>query len=156
MTSLDVAADPALRARRAVFGPMTRFLNPLIRRLAGRPILPMVALVHHHGRRSGRTYATPVMIGAADSAFIIPLTFGSTSDWCRNTLVTGSASITWHGREYGADHPAIVDDAPIRAELSTAFDPVQRFLLRSMGTHRFLRLRITPRDTIAGGGRSAG
>jgi hypothetical protein len=54
------APDVALQARRAFFGPLTRLLNPAIRRLAGRSGVPLLGLVHHQGRRSGRTYATPV------------------------------------------------------------------------------------------------
>ena len=75
--------DRALTVRRAVFGPLTRLLNPAIRRLAGRAGVPLLGLVYHHGRRSGRTYATPVGAGSTGAALLIPLTFGSGSDWCR-------------------------------------------------------------------------
>ena len=39
---------------RVVMGPMTKVLNPAMRRLAGRPHFQMAALVRHTGRRSGR------------------------------------------------------------------------------------------------------
>lgn len=107
-------------------------------------MLPMVGLVHHYGRRSGRTYATPVAIGYTGTAFFIPLTFGSSSDWVRNILASGDASVTWRGREYAVDDPLLVDDVSVPSELSGAFNLVLRLMLKAMGTHRFLRLQTTP------------
>ena len=50
---------PALVVRIAM-RPMTKLLNPLIRKLAGRRHFRMAALVRHVGRRSGRSYLAPV------------------------------------------------------------------------------------------------
>jgi deazaflavin-dependent oxidoreductase (nitroreductase family) len=134
------SADRAVRARRAIFGPLTWLLNPLIRRLAGRPGVPLVGLVQHRGRRSGRTYVTPVGVGTTDTSLLIPLTFGSGSDWCRNVLAAGGGTVTWRGIPYTAREAALVEDASIRVELATAFGRFQRFAFRLMGTHQFLRL----------------
>jgi deazaflavin-dependent oxidoreductase (nitroreductase family) len=134
------SADRALRARRAIFRPLTRLLNPLIRRVAGRPGVPLVGLVHHRGRRSGRTYVTAVGVGATDTSLLIPLTFGSGSDWCRNVLAAGGGTVTWRGVPYTAREATLVDDVSVRVELATAFGHFQRFAFRLMGTHQFLRL----------------
>ena len=132
----------ALRLRRGFFGPLTRALNPLIRRVAGGSRTPVVSLVYHRGRRSGRTYASPVGVGSTGREFLIPLTFGADADWCRNVLAAGRCSILWRGRKYTAVEPEVVIDDSVRSELADAFDPIQRFLLRAMGTHAFLRIRI--------------
>ena len=67
---------------------MTRVLNPLIVRLA---LLHfhMAAQLTHTGRRSGRTYVTPVGARRAGDLVLIPLTFGNQSDWSRNVLAAG-------------------------------------------------------------------
>ena len=146
-----LAGDRALGARRAFFGPLTRLLNPTIRRRAGRPGVPLIGLVYHQGRRSGRTYATPVGVGSTGTAFLIPLTFGADSDWCRNVLAAGGCAIKLRGREYAADQAEVVDDASVRADLRTAFGAFTRLQLRAMGTHRFLRLRLRERLLTLGG-----
>src|SRR5579859_5341223 len=45
-------------------------LNPLTRRLARTSHGP-VAIVRHVGRRSGRQYETPIIVGPADNGFVI-------------------------------------------------------------------------------------
>jgi len=134
------SADRALRARRAFFGPLTRLLNPTIRRLAGRAGVPLVGVVSHQGRRSGRTYATPVAVASTGTALLIPLTFGPTADWVRNVLAASGCTVVWHGRRYLAHEAAVVDDVAGRAEVHRAFGPVLRIALQAMGTHHFLRL----------------
>ena len=47
-----------------VMRPMTKVLNPLVRKLAGRPHFRMAAQVWHVGRRSARSYMTPVIVPA--------------------------------------------------------------------------------------------
>ena len=142
MSTIALASDRALRARRVFFTPLTRLLNPIIRRVAGRPGVPLVGLVAHQGRRSGRTYATPVGVGWTGAAFLIPLTFGSTADWCRNVVAAGGCTVRWNGDTYTADQAEVVDDLAARAELNAAFGPLLRFFLRAVGTHEFLRLRV--------------
>jgi hypothetical protein len=44
---------------RTVIGPMTRVLNPLIVKFAGRRHFFMAAQIQHVGRRSGKVYVTP-------------------------------------------------------------------------------------------------
>ena len=58
-------------------GPMTRVLNPLIRRIAGRRHMNMAAQIYHRGRRIGRPYVTPARARLHGDTFWIPLTFGT-------------------------------------------------------------------------------
>ena len=83
-------------------------------------------------------------------ALLIPLTFGADADWCRNVLALGRCSVKWRGRIYAAVEPEVVKDVSVLAELTTAFDPLQRQAFRLIGTHTFLRLRIADPESSAG------
>ena len=76
-----------------VMQPMTKMLNPLIRKLAGRRHFRMAAQIRHVGRRSGRPYMTPVGARLSGDVAVIPLTFGNQSDWSRNVRAAGGCSI---------------------------------------------------------------
>ena len=133
--------DRATAVRRALFGPLTRLLNPRILEVAGTAERPRFGVVEHRGRRSGRTYATPLGVRGFPGGFLIPLTFGPDADWCRNVLAAGECVIRWRGRRYTAVEPRVVDVAEVRDELRAASGPLERLALRLMGTRRFLRLR---------------
>src|SRR5205823_14255345 len=47
------------RARR-VIRAVARLVNPVVLLVAGRRWMPVVGVMHHRGRRSGRAYATPL------------------------------------------------------------------------------------------------
>jgi len=140
-TTAQRGRDRALGARRAFFGPLTQVLNPLIRRMAGRAGVPLIGLVRHRGRRSGKTYVAPVAIGATETVFLIPLTFGSGSDWCRNVVAAGGCEVKLRGVEYLAQGAQVVDDLSVLSEIDAAFNPVLRYALRAQGIHQYLRLR---------------
>jgi hypothetical protein len=155
ITTAEHRRDRALAARRAFFGPLTRVLNPLIGLMAGRAGVPLIGLVRHRGRRSGTMYLAPVAIGTTETVFLIPLTFGPGSDWCRNVLASGTCEVKLCGVEYHAQGAEIVDDLNVRSEIDAAFNPVLRFLLAAQGIHQFLRLqsnhsRITTGRDAAG------
>ena len=63
---------------RHVVRPMTRVLNPAIRRLAGRRH-PALARLGHRGRRSGREYVTPVSAHLTGDTFVVPAMIGTGS-----------------------------------------------------------------------------
>src|SRR2546426_7479234 len=62
------------RARRAIRF-VAGFVNPLVLLIAGRRWMPIVGILHHRGRRSGRIYASPLGMRPAPGGFVIPLTF---------------------------------------------------------------------------------
>jgi deazaflavin-dependent oxidoreductase (nitroreductase family) len=130
----------ATNLRRAFFGPLTQVLNPHIMKIAGTVRVRPFGIVEHRGRRSGRTYSTPLAVRGFPGGFLIPLTFGPEADWCRNVLSAGECVIRWKGTQYTATEPEIVDAASAGAELRAATSRVERFLLRLMGTRLFLRL----------------
>ncbi len=85
-----VAPSPVVRI---LIRPMTKLLNPLIRKFAGWPHFRMAAQIQHVGRRSGRTYLTPASARLSDAVILIPLTFGNQSDWSRYVRVAGGCSV---------------------------------------------------------------
>ena len=67
---------------RRVIRSVARLVNPLVLRIAGRRHMPVVGIVHHRGRKTGRPYATPLGIRpAAAGGFVMPLTFGEAAGW---------------------------------------------------------------------------
>ncbi|HEY2130305.1 MAG TPA: hypothetical protein VGH77_24315 [Streptosporangiaceae bacterium] len=136
-------AGPSLVVR-AVVRPLTKILNPLIMKLAGRPHFRLAAQIRHTGRRSGRPYVTPAGARLAGDVIVIPLTFGSRSDWAQNVWAAGGCSIRLRGRDYRATQPEfrrVVDAGPL---LRAAFSPVERASFRLLGIKQVVRLRIAP------------
>src|SRR5207245_10464234 len=85
-----VIGRPTGKRRRAsafaYLGSLTRLLNRPAARIAGSRLLPFWSVVRHRGRRSGRTYATPVAARRTADGFAIPLAFGETADACRHAI----------------------------------------------------------------------
>src|ERR1700693_5570676 len=50
-------------------------------------------ILTHAGRKSGRVYRTPVDVFRAPEVFLIALTYGRESEWVKNGLAAGSASL---------------------------------------------------------------
>jgi deazaflavin-dependent oxidoreductase (nitroreductase family) len=114
-------------------------VNPLTIPLTHRR-LTRFAIVEHRGRRSGRTFMTPVEARrATDGGFIIPLTWGEGTDWFRNVRAAGGCILNWHGRRYTLVNPEVVAGPEARS----AFHPVERLLLKLAGV-RFVHLRQAP------------
>jgi deazaflavin-dependent oxidoreductase (nitroreductase family) len=135
---------PPSRFVKIVMGPMTRMLNPLIVKLAGRPHFHMAARLTHTGRRSGETYVTPVGARRAGDVVLIPLTFGSQSDWSRNVLAVGRCSLRLEGIDYDATAPALLSPQEADPHVRTAFGRLERASMRMLGIQQFLCLSVTP------------
>ena len=123
---------------RRVIRSVARLVNPLVLRIAGRRHMPVVGIVRHRGRNTGRTYATPLGIRpAAAGGFVIPLTFGEAAGWYHNIVAAGWCVITWCGQDHTVANPLIVD----RATALPAFPRYERLALRAIGINQFLWLR---------------
>jgi deazaflavin-dependent oxidoreductase (nitroreductase family) len=73
-------------------------------RIAGGRHLPVVGIVHHRGRKTGRPYSTPLGIRpAAAGGFAMPLTFGEAAGWYRNIVAAGWCVVTWRGEHDGRE-----------------------------------------------------
>ena len=128
----------------AVVRPMTKILNPVIRKFAGRKHFPMAAQVRHVGRRSGAQYTTPVGVRRSGDMAVIALTFGNRSDWSRNVRAAGGCSIRMGGEDFIATAPRFLSPEQARPLVAAAFSPMERASFRLLGIKQFLALRITP------------
>jgi deazaflavin-dependent oxidoreductase (nitroreductase family) len=135
---------PPSRFVKIVIGPMTKVLNPLIVRLAGRPHFHMAAQLTHTGRRSGRVYVTPVGARRAGDVVLIPLTFGNESDWSRNVRAAGRCSLRLAGVDYEASAPTLVSPEEAGPHVRAAFGRLERASMRMLGIRQFLRLSVVP------------
>ncbi|WP_162256598.1 nitroreductase family deazaflavin-dependent oxidoreductase [Agromyces sp. Soil535] len=84
---------------------------PVALALSGRRWFPLWAIMHHDGRRSGTHYDTPVAVIPAMSTdiFLIGLPWGPKTNWARNVLAAGGATVTWKGRVHRATEPRLID-----------------------------------------------
>ena len=96
----------------------------------------LFAIVRHVGRRSGRTYETPVIVFPLLDGFVLALTYGKEVDWYRNVTAAGRCVIIWHQREYAISRiePMTLHDA--QPLLRQPF----RTLLGVFGTQHFVRM----------------
>jgi deazaflavin-dependent oxidoreductase (nitroreductase family) len=124
------------RTRRLIRA-VARVVNPLVLRIAGRRHMPILGVVHHRGRKTGRRYATPLGVRPAPGGgFVIPLTFSEASQWYQNILAAGWCVITYRGADHTVDGPVVVD----RATAGPAYPRYERLALRLIGVNEFLRL----------------
>src|ERR1700730_15441252 len=120
-----------------------RFVNPLVLLIAGRSWMPVVGILHHRGRRSGRDYATPIGMRPLGDGFVIPRTFSDNAAWYLNVKAAGEGRITYLGRQYHVVEPEVVEYATAR----TAFPRYERLQFRLIGINEYLRLRVVPGHT---------
>jgi deazaflavin-dependent oxidoreductase (nitroreductase family) len=83
------------------------FTNPLLGTVAW--IVPPLAVVHHVGRRSGRSYRTPVVAFRSRDGVVIPMTYGRDVDWARNLVHAGGGELERLGGRVRLRRPRIVD-----------------------------------------------
>ncbi|OBI59696.1 hypothetical protein A5706_18385 [Mycobacterium sp. E796] len=81
--------------------------NKVISPIAGKRRSPY-ALLEHVGRRSGRTYSTPVGAFRYGDGFVIGLSYGADVDWCRNVIAAGHANLKWRGQTFALERPEII------------------------------------------------
>jgi deazaflavin-dependent oxidoreductase (nitroreductase family) len=136
------------RAAHALLRTSTRRLNPLMLSLAGSRRLSMFAVIYHRGRRSGRSYATPVSVRPTVDGFVISLTFGEQADWFRNVQAAGGCTIRWKGVNYPVIEPVVVDWATARSAFSLVERVlVERVLVPVIGIEHFVRLQHVPANS---------
>ena len=142
-TDTRAPVEPALIVK-LVVRPLTRILNPLVIRLAGRRHFHMAAQIRHIGRRSGRPYITPAGARLHGEVIMIPLTFGNQSDWSRNVAVAGGCSIRLDGRDYQASQPEFLGRNQARELIRPMFSPLERASFRLLGIRQFMLLHAVP------------
>ncbi|KAA1423715.1 nitroreductase family deazaflavin-dependent oxidoreductase [Mumia zhuanghuii] len=104
------------------------------------PYVPGFGVVTHRGRRSGRTYRTPVAVFREGDQVTLALVYGAEADWVRNVLAAGEATVTTRGRTISVAAPRKVHD-PQRRRVPRAVRPA----LRALGVDDFLVGDVAPR-----------
>jgi len=123
---------------RSTVRSIARFINPVILRIAGRRWMPILGILHHRGRSSGRAYATPLGMRRLGDRFVMPRTFGENAAWYLNVLAAGGAVVTYLGTDYTLVEPEVID----YATAAPAFPQYERLQFRLIGINEYLRLRI--------------
>jgi deazaflavin-dependent oxidoreductase (nitroreductase family) len=105
---------------------LNRRVRPLAVRSAGAHGAK-TSIVRHLGRRSGRTYETPVVVAPLDDGgFAIALPYGAQTEWVKNVLAAGRATIVVDGEAHEVDQP----------RLAALAEAGHRFAARERRLHR--------------------
>ncbi len=97
------------------------------------------ALVRHTGRRSGRSHETPVDPIRTADGFVVPMVYGPDTDWVRNVVAGGPATVVHDGREHPVAGAEVVDID----EVADRFTPAQRRVGQVFGIRQALVVRTT-------------
>ncbi|MGX9791153.1 nitroreductase [Mycobacterium sp. MMS18-G62] len=133
-----MSTDTTSRFRDAVRAFNKRVLNPAMMHLAGRKHW-YAAVIRHTGRRSGKSYATPVVADRVTDGFILPLPYGVGVDWLRNVVAAGSATITADGQTYDVVEPEIIDAGAALPQMSER----RRRALSRFGIEDYLKVKLS-------------
>jgi deazaflavin-dependent oxidoreductase (nitroreductase family) len=114
-------------------------LNPIMAHMAGSRFW-YTALLRHTGRRSGNSYATPLMAMRVSDGFLVALPYGTNVDWLRNLQAAGRAPLQLRGQTYEIGDPVIVDPATALPQLSA----IMRNTVRRFGAKNYVKLKSVP------------
>jgi hypothetical protein len=126
------------RLKDAYLRVLGRTLNPLTLRAARTGRGPF-SLVRTIGRRTGRTFETPIIVAERPDGFVAELTYGEGVNWYRN-LVAGGGELDHRGRTYRV---TAVEPLPAEEGLR-AFGGFRAVVLRMLHRHEFRLLRVDP------------
>lgn len=113
MTAATAPTAPTVRTRIRFLRPFTnRVINPVARLFAG--WLPGFAILTHAGRRSGRTYRTPINVFRRGDHYVFALTYGADVDWVKNIFAAGGCEMRTRGRDIRLVEPELLVDPYLR------------------------------------------
>jgi deazaflavin-dependent oxidoreductase (nitroreductase family) len=117
--------------------PIARAFDPVARALAGKRFIPLWAVVHHRGRKTGRELSVPVAVRAKGDTFVIALPWGPRTNWAQNVLAAGGCVVRWKGVDHVVTRPELIG----RAEARSYFGRLTWSIVeRMIGADAFLRL----------------
>ena len=116
---------------------LTKRGNPHLRKVAGTRLGMLyfnLSALHHVGRRTGRTYVTPLSAYPLGDGFVLAAAYPYV-DWFENLLAVGKCTLTWNGKEYALERPEVIP----RAEAMNAYPLlVKPFLAGAAGQNKFV------------------
>jgi deazaflavin-dependent oxidoreductase (nitroreductase family) len=128
--------------RRRFFWVLKKTLNRLTARMARAGHGPF-SVIRHVGRKSGRTYETPVILAGVPQGFVAELTYGDNVDWYRNIVAAGGCIVIHHGKHY-----VVTRIEPCSAEQGRSAYPTPfRQVLRVAARKEFRLLRTDTSQT---------
>lgn len=118
---------------------MTRFNRVATNRVTTlfAPWMPWFGIITHRGRRSGKTYRTPIMVFRSEGHWVIALTYGPDVQWVKNIMAAGEGELLTRGRTYHLVAPRLYVDKHRRDV--PAFAGV---MLRLLGTADFIAFNV--------------
>ncbi|CAN5599026.1 nitroreductase family deazaflavin-dependent oxidoreductase [soil metagenome] len=105
------------------------FTNRIIARFAGR--LPPLAIIHHVGRKSGKSYVTPIVVFRRADIFVIVMTYGIETEWSKNVLAAKGCAIEYRGKQIALTEPRLTSFAEFRDQMPA----LVRFILKRINAH---------------------
>jgi deazaflavin-dependent oxidoreductase (nitroreductase family) len=108
---------------------------------AGQRNVPF-SILRHVGRRSGRTYQTPVLASYVGEMVLIPLSYGEHVDWLRNILAQGGCELCWQNRWMRAINPLVIDSKTA----ITILPEKRRKLFERFKLEKFLRMQLLTKE----------
>ena len=93
---------------------LARFNRRVTNRVAGvfAGRAPGFSMLIHTGRRSGKTYRTPILTFRDGDGYRIALTYGDGADWVRNVLAAGGCDLLTRGRLLHLTDPRVIAIRP--------------------------------------------
>jgi len=135
LTTVSVLPRVVRRNRELLRGGAAQRYNDFTRKSAGTERSPF-ALLTHLGRRSGRTYQTALGAHAYGDGFLLPLGYGTKTDWYRNVMAARTCQLAWKGHTYQLERPEML----CGRDVVQAWPLRQRITLRLAGIHDFVWL----------------
>ncbi|MBA3824938.1 MAG: nitroreductase [Ktedonobacterales bacterium] len=112
-----------------------RYTNPRMLRSAASE-RGNLGVIFHQGRKSGREYATPVRLDAVPGGFLVPMPYGTDTDWCKNIQAAEGATVRFRGQDIVVGQPEVIDVATALAMLP----PSAGIAARLLRVKQYLRL----------------
>ena len=107
---------------------LTQATRPLAMRSAGTQH-SSTSIVRHVGRRSGRVYETPVVAVEHDDGYLIALPYGERTEWMKNVVASGKATVVTYGQAYEVDQAEVIP----MTDATRYFRPKEQKLHRRFG-----------------------
>ena len=99
-----------------------RVTNPIQRLWAG--WAPMYCILDHVGRKSGKSYRTPLMVFSTGNGVAILLTYGPDRDWLKNLTAAGSGRVKRYGKTFEVRDPRIMPRSEAARYVDARWQPL--------------------------------
>ena len=82
----------------------------------------------HVGRSSGKMYHVPLDAHAVDDGYIFVVMYGSDSDWVKNALAVGTASLRVGSENFALESPRLITKEEAWEQIDAATKAPPKFL----------------------------